>query len=115
MEEDLLKPGHLSALLEEQLAQEVGSLCLEEVSSGLQALLERLRTHRDSCPPQQLQVGTPARDDVQRPYRGVRWVWQGMATAMPLPGKGKKEKCLKSKFVNVFMTIFVDYSVIKLL
>lgn len=55
-QEDLLKPGHLSRLLEEELGAEVASLSLGEVSGALEQLLERLRTHRDTCPPQQLQV-----------------------------------------------------------
>ncbi|CAB1342786.1 unnamed protein product [Coregonus sp. 'balchen'] len=54
-QEDLLKPGHLSRLLEEELGAEVASLSLGEVSDTLEQLLERLRVHRDSCPPQQLQ------------------------------------------------------------
>ncbi|XP_029902559.1 midasin isoform X2 [Myripristis murdjan] len=53
--EDLLKPGHLSRLLEEELAAEVESLSLGEVSAELETLLSRLRTHRDACQPQQLQ------------------------------------------------------------
>lgn len=55
-QEDLLKPGHLSRLLEEELGAEVASLSLGEVNDMLEQLLERLRVHRDSCPPQQLQV-----------------------------------------------------------
>eukprot|EP00063_Salmo_salar_P024834 XP_013999669.1 PREDICTED: midasin-like [Salmo salar] len=54
-QEDLLKPGHLSRLLEEELGAEVASLSLGEVNDMLEQLLERLRVHRDSCPPQQLQ------------------------------------------------------------
>ncbi|KAK6297294.1 hypothetical protein J4Q44_G00318770 [Coregonus suidteri] len=54
-QEDLLKPGHLSRLLDEELGAEVASLSLGEVSDTLEQLLERLRVHRDSCPPHQLQ------------------------------------------------------------
>nr|XP_020508278.1 midasin [Labrus bergylta] len=53
--EDLLKPGHLSRLLEDELAAEVDALCVGDVSSGLEKLLSRLKTHRDSCQPSQLQ------------------------------------------------------------
>ncbi|XP_031717305.1 midasin isoform X1 [Anarrhichthys ocellatus] len=53
--EDLLKPGHLTRLLEEELAAEVEALCVGDVSGGLERLLSRLRTHRDSCQPPQLQ------------------------------------------------------------
>ncbi|KAM3861280.1 midasin [Diretmus argenteus] len=53
--EDLLKPGHLSRLLEEELEAEVESLSLGEVSAGLETLLSLLRTRRDACQPQQLQ------------------------------------------------------------
>ncbi|KAM6992726.1 LOW QUALITY PROTEIN: midasin [Tautogolabrus adspersus] len=53
--EDLLKPGHLSRLLEEELAAEVDALRVGDVSGGLEKLLSRLKTHRDSCPPSQLQ------------------------------------------------------------
>ncbi|KAM9551495.1 midasin-like isoform 2-T2 [Salvelinus alpinus] len=54
-QEDLLKPGHLSRLLEEELGAEVASLSLGEVSDTLEQLVERLRVHRDSCPSHQLQ------------------------------------------------------------
>ncbi|TMS12010.1 hypothetical protein E3U43_016968 [Larimichthys crocea] len=53
--EDLLKPGHLTRLLEEELAAEVEALCVGDVSVRLEGLLSRLRTHRDSCQPAQLQ------------------------------------------------------------
>ncbi|XP_077950103.1 midasin isoform X1 [Gasterosteus aculeatus] len=53
--EDLLKPGHLTRLLEDELAAEVEALCVGDVSGGLERLLSRLRMHRDSCPPPQLQ------------------------------------------------------------
>ncbi|KAM4633655.1 midasin [Polymixia lowei] len=51
--EDLLKPGHLNRLLEEQLAAEVASLSLGEVSSGVEQLLGRIRTHIDLFQPHQ--------------------------------------------------------------
>lgn len=54
--EDLLKPGHLTRLLEEELAADVEALCVGDVRGGVEQLLSRLRTHRDSCQPQQLQV-----------------------------------------------------------
>lgn len=57
--EDLLKPGHLSRLLEEELAAEVEALSVGDVSGGVEQLLGRLRSHRDGCEPQQLQVGEP--------------------------------------------------------
>ncbi|XP_041660686.1 midasin isoform X2 [Cheilinus undulatus] len=53
--EDLLKPGHLTRLLEEELAAEVEALSVGDVSDGLERLLNRLKTHRDSCQPSQLQ------------------------------------------------------------
>ncbi|XP_034060418.1 LOW QUALITY PROTEIN: midasin [Gymnodraco acuticeps] len=53
--EDLLKPGHLTVLLEGELEAEVGALSLGEVSAGLERLLDLLKTHRDSCQPLQLQ------------------------------------------------------------
>lgn len=54
--EDLLKPGHLTRLMEEELAAKVEALCVGDVSGGVEQLLGRLRTHRDLCQPQQLQV-----------------------------------------------------------
>ncbi|CAL8311820.1 unnamed protein product [Lota lota] len=53
--EDLLKPGHLTRLLEEDLSAEVDALSLGGVSGDLTSLLGRLRTHRDACQPHQLQ------------------------------------------------------------
>ncbi|KAM9782721.1 LOW QUALITY PROTEIN: midasin [Neosynchiropus ocellatus] len=53
--EDLLKPGHLTLLLEEQLMAEVEALSIGGVSHRLEKLLKDLKTHRDSCAPQQLQ------------------------------------------------------------
>ena len=54
--EDLLKAGHLTRLLEEDLSAEVDALSLGGVSGDLSSLLGRLRTQRDACQPQQLQV-----------------------------------------------------------
>ncbi|KAJ8409756.1 hypothetical protein AAFF_G00218150 [Aldrovandia affinis] len=53
--EDLLKTGHLTVLLEEELSAELSSLSLQEVSGSLEQLLERLGAHRESCSPQQIQ------------------------------------------------------------
>uniref|UniRef100_A0A3Q1JQ86 Midasin n=1 Tax=Anabas testudineus TaxID=64144 RepID=A0A3Q1JQ86_ANATE len=53
--EDLLKPGHLTQLLEEQLQADVEALCGGDVCSGLEKLLRSLKTHRDACQPSQLQ------------------------------------------------------------
>uniref|UniRef100_A0AAQ5XCQ8 Midasin n=1 Tax=Amphiprion ocellaris TaxID=80972 RepID=A0AAQ5XCQ8_AMPOC len=47
--EDVLKPGHLTRLLEEEVEAEVEALNVRDVSSGLERLLSRLRTHRDAC------------------------------------------------------------------
>uniref|UniRef100_A0A671LK54 Midasin n=1 Tax=Sinocyclocheilus anshuiensis TaxID=1608454 RepID=A0A671LK54_9TELE len=54
--EELLKPGHLSRLLEEDLSEDVSSLSLPEVNEVVTELLERLRSHRDDCQPHQLQA-----------------------------------------------------------
>lgn len=53
--EELLKPGHLSKLLEEDLSGDVSCLSLPEVNGVLTELLQRLRSHRDACAPHQLQ------------------------------------------------------------
>ncbi|XP_030636974.1 midasin [Chanos chanos] len=53
--EELLKPGHLNKLLEEDLSTEVSCLSLQEVSSVVEQALEGLRIYRDTCPPQHLQ------------------------------------------------------------
>ncbi|XP_057208356.1 midasin isoform X2 [Triplophysa rosa] len=53
--EELLKPGHLSRLLEEDLSGDVSCLSLPEVNGVLTELLQRLRSHRDACQPHQLQ------------------------------------------------------------
>ncbi|XP_068197957.1 midasin isoform X4 [Antennarius striatus] len=54
--EDLLKPGHLTRLMGEELAAEVEALCVGEVNAGLERLLGRLRAQRDSqtAPPSQV-------------------------------------------------------------
>uniref|UniRef100_A0A8C1W639 Midasin n=1 Tax=Cyprinus carpio TaxID=7962 RepID=A0A8C1W639_CYPCA len=54
--EELLKPGHLSRLLEEDLSGDVSSLSLPEVNGVVTELLERLGSHRDDCQPHQLQA-----------------------------------------------------------
>ncbi|KAM9704373.1 midasin [Menidia menidia] len=54
-EDNLLKPGHLTKLLGEELEAEVKALSVGDVVSGLEGLLTCLRTHRDSCNPAQLQ------------------------------------------------------------
>ncbi|XP_071334594.1 midasin isoform X2 [Trachinotus anak] len=53
--EDLLKPGHLARLLEEELEAEVEALSVGDVNGRLEKLLSSLRTHRDTCQPAQLQ------------------------------------------------------------
>ncbi|MEQ2192426.1 hypothetical protein XENOCAPTIV_011514, partial [Xenoophorus captivus] len=53
--EDLLKPGHLTRLLEEELEAEVEALSVGKVNAGVSRLLICLRRHRDSCHPPQLQ------------------------------------------------------------
>ncbi|KAK2856665.1 hypothetical protein Q5P01_005400 [Channa striata] len=60
--EDLLKPGHLTCLLEEQLEAEVEALCVGNVVAGLERLLRSLRKHRDNCQaPQLLEVNWACR------------------------------------------------------
>lgn len=54
--EDLLKPGHLAHLLEQQLEADVEALCAGDVGAGLERLLRSLRKHRDACQSAQLQV-----------------------------------------------------------
>lgn len=56
--ENLLKPGHLTRFLEEELTAEVEALCVGDVNAGLERLLVKLRTHTDSCQSPQLQVPT---------------------------------------------------------
>uniref|UniRef100_M4AJ01 Midasin n=1 Tax=Xiphophorus maculatus TaxID=8083 RepID=M4AJ01_XIPMA len=53
--EDLLKPGHLTRLLEAELEAEVEALSVGSVSVAVTKLLGCVRRHRDSCPPSQLQ------------------------------------------------------------
>uniref|UniRef100_A0A3B3CZB6 Midasin n=1 Tax=Oryzias melastigma TaxID=30732 RepID=A0A3B3CZB6_ORYME len=52
---DLLKPGHLTRLLEEELEAELEALSAGDVCVRLEKLLHSLRSRRDSCSPQQLQ------------------------------------------------------------
>uniref|UniRef100_A0A3B4AV04 Midasin n=1 Tax=Periophthalmus magnuspinnatus TaxID=409849 RepID=A0A3B4AV04_9GOBI len=54
-EEELLKPGHLSPLLQEELEAQVEALHVGEVNSGLERLFLHLRSYRDSCLPAQIQ------------------------------------------------------------
>lgn len=58
--EDLLKTGHLTQLLEANLAAEVEALCLGDVVGGLKRLLIHLRSLCDSGQPLQLQVPAAA-------------------------------------------------------
>ncbi|KAM4713456.1 midasin isoform 2-T2 [Anableps anableps] len=53
--EDLLKPGHLTRLLEAELEAEVEALSVGSVNVGVTTLLSCLRRYRDSCQPPQLQ------------------------------------------------------------
>ncbi|XP_012709437.2 midasin isoform X1 [Fundulus heteroclitus] len=53
--EDLLKPGHLTRLLDQELEAEVEALSVANVNAGVSRLLSCLRSHRDSCQPLQLQ------------------------------------------------------------
>lgn len=55
--EELLKPGHLSRLLEEDLSGDVSCLSLAEVTGVTERLLERLRSFRDTCSSRHLRVG----------------------------------------------------------
>uniref|UniRef100_A0A9R1SM52 Midasin n=2 Tax=Cyprinus carpio TaxID=7962 RepID=A0A9R1SM52_CYPCA len=63
--EELLKPGHLSRLLEEDLSGDVSSLSLPEINGVVTELLERLGSHRDDCQPHQLQVSQACRGVVR--------------------------------------------------
>lgn len=58
--EDLLKTGHLTQLLEANLAAEVEALCVGDVVGGLKRLLIHLRSFCDSGQPLQLQVPAAA-------------------------------------------------------
>lgn len=58
--EDLLKAGHLTQLLEANLAAEVEALCVGDVVGGLKSLLTHLRSLCDSGQPLQLQVSEAA-------------------------------------------------------
>ncbi|KAM4522940.1 midasin [Odontesthes bonariensis] len=53
--EDLLKPGHLTRLLGEELEAEVEALSVGDVVVRVERLLTCLRRHRDSCQPTQLE------------------------------------------------------------
>ncbi|TRZ01341.1 hypothetical protein DNTS_001208 [Danionella cerebrum] len=53
--EELLKPGHLSKLLEEDLSGDISSLSLPEINGIVTELLQGLRSHRDTCQPQHVQ------------------------------------------------------------
>lgn len=54
--EELLKPGHLSRLLEEDLSGDISCLSLTEVIGDTERLLERLRSYRDACSARHLGV-----------------------------------------------------------
>lgn len=54
--EELLKPGHLSRLLEEDLSGDMSCLSLAEVIGVMESLLERLRSYRDKCSARHLGV-----------------------------------------------------------
>lgn len=58
--EDLLKIGHLTQLLEANLAAEVEALCVGDVVGGLKTLLIHLRSLCDSGQLLQLQVTAAA-------------------------------------------------------
>ena len=60
---------------------------------------------------------TPCSESPVNLTKGVNWVWQGIAAAMPW-FQGKINKCtylIKIEFMSVSVTVCVDYSVIKLL
>ncbi|XP_028296182.1 midasin isoform X2 [Gouania willdenowi] len=69
--EDLLKPGHLTRLLEADVEADVEALRVEEVCVGLDGLLGLLRTHRDASPPQ---------------IQEVNWACQLLVRLQPLLG-----------------------------
>ncbi|XP_018599206.2 midasin isoform X2 [Scleropages formosus] len=52
--EDLLKTGHLTKLLEENLSEEISFLSLQEINTSMEKLLGGLGSHRDACSPQYL-------------------------------------------------------------
>uniref|UniRef100_A0A3P9MDK6 Midasin n=1 Tax=Oryzias latipes TaxID=8090 RepID=A0A3P9MDK6_ORYLA len=54
-EDDLLKPGHLTCLLEEELEAELDALSAGDVCVRLEKLLQTLRRRRDSCFPLEFQ------------------------------------------------------------
>ncbi|KAK7907514.1 hypothetical protein WMY93_016126 [Mugilogobius chulae] len=53
--EELLKKGHLSPLLQEELEAQVEALQVGEVNSGLERLFISLTSYRDSCLPMHIQ------------------------------------------------------------
>lgn len=75
--EDLLKPGHLTRLLEAELEAEVEALSVGSVSVAVTKLLGCVRRHRDSCPPSQLQVPAERcnRQETERLIRIICCVW----------------------------------------
>uniref|UniRef100_A0A3Q3ARQ7 Midasin n=1 Tax=Kryptolebias marmoratus TaxID=37003 RepID=A0A3Q3ARQ7_KRYMA len=48
-EDSLLKPSHLTQLVEVELEGDLMTLSVGDVSDGIKRLLSRLRSHRDSC------------------------------------------------------------------
>ncbi|GAA6099361.1 midasin isoform X1 [Tachysurus ichikawai] len=64
--EELLKPGHLSRLLEEDLSGDVSCLSLAEVTGVTERLLERLRSFRDTCSSRHLREIKDACRDLTR-------------------------------------------------
>lgn len=54
--EDLLKPGHLTQLVEAELEADLKSLSLGEVLAGMKRILSRLRSHRDDCQTAEIEV-----------------------------------------------------------
>ncbi|XP_066547692.1 midasin isoform X2 [Amia ocellicauda] len=53
--EDLIKTGHLTKLLEEELSADVSSLSTQKITGSLEQLLLMLKMHREKCPPEQYQ------------------------------------------------------------
>ncbi|XP_058881826.1 midasin isoform X1 [Acipenser ruthenus] len=54
--EDLIKPGHLTKLLEEELSSEVSALSLQKITASVLQLLETLKTQRETCTAEPYQV-----------------------------------------------------------
>ncbi|RXM29707.1 Midasin [Acipenser ruthenus] len=63
--EDLIKPGHLTKLLEEELSSEVSALSLQKITASVLQLLETLKTQRETCAaePYQGESELVAKDD----------------------------------------------------